>query len=146
MRHATVSTDRTEQTAGVWIDELCVELADDDRAYAYRVLTAVLHALRDGVSVADATRLSAEMPEPARSIFCENRSPSTTSAHRCDPVMLLGRVGHETGLQGGTETFFAVAAVMRVLRHHVSASELDHLVECFRHAFESDPTDQPSDR
>jgi len=46
--------DRSVEKAHIWINDLAEELGTGDRHYAYRVLRAFLHALRDHLTVKDA--------------------------------------------------------------------------------------------
>jgi uncharacterized protein (DUF2267 family) len=43
--------DRSTEKANVWVDELADELGTDDRRYAYRILRAFLHTLRDRLTL-----------------------------------------------------------------------------------------------
>jgi len=43
--------ERSVEKAHIWLNELAQELGVDDRQYAYRALRAVLHALRDRLTV-----------------------------------------------------------------------------------------------
>jgi len=119
--------ENSTEKAYAWIDELASELGTDDRANAYRVLRAVLHALRDRVTVDEAAQLAAQMPALIRGIYYENWDPSTTPRSYRDPDTFLQGIASEALLHGETEASFAVAAVMRTLRRHVSTGELDQV-------------------
>src|ERR687886_176925 len=53
--------DRTVQETNIWLGEIAEDLGPD-RQVAYRVLRAVLHALRDRLTVEQAAHLSAQLP------------------------------------------------------------------------------------
>ena len=55
--------DTTLQTTNHWLHELMAELGWDDRHRAYQALRAVLHALRDHLTVV------ARVEEGARAVF-----------------------------------------------------------------------------
>jgi hypothetical protein len=53
--------DRSVEKTHIWLNELAAELGAEDRKYAYRVLRAVLHAVRDRLTVDEtAQRVSAD--------------------------------------------------------------------------------------
>ena len=53
--------DKTVQTTNAWLKEI-MEVTGPDRHRAYRVLAAVLHALRDRLTVDEAAQLGAQLP------------------------------------------------------------------------------------
>jgi len=55
--------DRSVEKTHVWLNELAAELGREDHQYAYRVLRAVLHAVRDRLTVDEAAQLAAQLPE-----------------------------------------------------------------------------------
>jgi uncharacterized protein (DUF2267 family) len=115
--------DRSVEKTHIWLNDLAEELATDDRHYAYRVLRAFLHALRDHLPVDEAAALAAQLPIFVRGIFYEGWDPSRTPEHARDLDSFLQRIANEAGLAGETEASFAATAAGRVLRHHVSAGE-----------------------
>jgi uncharacterized protein (DUF2267 family) len=90
------------EKAHIWLKELAEELGTDDRQAAYRVLRASLHALRDRLPVNEAAQLAAQLPTLIRGIYYEDWVPGSE-----------------------TEASYAMAAVMRVIRRHVSAGEVE---------------------
>ena len=115
--------DRAVEKAHIWLNELAFELDSGDRRYAYRVLRAFLHALRDHLSVDEAAQLSAQLPILIRGIYYEGYDPSRTPEHARDLASFLDRIAAEAALAGETEASFAAVAATRVLRRHVSAGE-----------------------
>lgn len=63
-------------TAHVWLRRITDDLATEDRAFAYRVARAWLHAVRDRLEVAAAAHLSAQLPELLRGAFFEGWVPT----------------------------------------------------------------------
>jgi len=61
--------DKTVQTTNTWLKEI-MEVTGPDRRRAYRVLAAVLHALRDRLTVDEAAQLARSMHEPNTSCKC----------------------------------------------------------------------------
>ena len=117
--------DRSVEKANIWVNDVAAELETDDRHHAYRVLRAYLHALRDRLTVTEAAQLAAQLPLLIRGVFYEGWTPGSAHRGRRDAARFLDDVADEALLHGETEASYAVAAVARVLRRHVSAGELE---------------------
>jgi len=111
-----------------WIEDAAAALGTEDRHQAYSTLKAVLHALRDGMTVEAAGRLAAELPDRLRWAFYEGWVPSRVPMTYHDRDEFLRRVASEAELTGPTEASYAVASVMPVLTRHVPAPELDRVL------------------
>ena len=72
--------------------------------------------------------LAAQLPMLIRGMFYEGYRPSRTPLHYRDPVEFAERVRRSAGYVGDTEAWFAVEAVAKVLRRHVSAGEIEDVV------------------
>jgi uncharacterized protein (DUF2267 family) len=68
--------DTTIQTTNIWLDEIMQELNWDDRHRAYHALRAVLHTLRDRLSVDEVAQLSAQLALLVRGAFFEGWHPA----------------------------------------------------------------------
>jgi uncharacterized protein (DUF2267 family) len=117
--------ERSVEKAHIWLKETCEQLGDADRQYAYRVLRAVLHTLRDRLTPDEAADLAAQLPTLIRGIYYEDWRPSRTPLDIHDVSGFLGQVAIRGQLAGETEASHAVSAVAHVLQHHVSAGEID---------------------
>ncbi|HEV3318243.1 MAG TPA: DUF2267 domain-containing protein [Solirubrobacteraceae bacterium] len=117
--------ERSVEKASIWLDDLASELGDDDRQYAYRVLRAVLHVLRDRLTIDAAAKLAAQLPTLIRGIYYEDWDPSRTPmpAHTVDTF--LEHVVSEGRFSGETEASVAVTAVAAVLRKRLTLGEID---------------------
>jgi uncharacterized protein (DUF2267 family) len=117
--------ERNLQKMNEWIKEIEAELGVENPHSAYKALRAVLHALRDRVTAAEACDLGAQLPLIARGIYYEawkpNRSPqafrhaeafleriSTEFASEADPTLLL-------------------QAVLKVLAREIDPGVLEHV-------------------
>jgi uncharacterized protein (DUF2267 family) len=120
--------ERSVEKAHVWLNEVAGELGTEDRQYAYRALRAVLHTLRDRLTVDEAAQLAAQLPTLIRGIYYEEWDPSRTPLPFHDAKSFLDHVVAEGRLAGETEASFAVSAVAAVLREHVSPGEIEDIL------------------
>jgi uncharacterized protein (DUF2267 family) len=109
----------------VWLKEIAQALGVEDRVYAYRVLRAVLHTLRDRLTVDVAAKFAAQLPTLIRGIYYEDWDPSRTPLALHDVDAFLDHVAGEGRMAGETEASVAVSAVARVLREHISPGEIE---------------------
>jgi uncharacterized protein (DUF2267 family) len=120
--------DRSVEKAHIWLNEIAAELGSEDRQYAYRALRAVLHTLRDRLTVDVAAKLAAQLPTLIRGIYYEDWDPSRTPLAIHDVGAFLDHVAREGRMAGETDASLAVTAVARVLRAHVSPGEIDDVL------------------
>ena len=66
--------DKTLQTTHLWLDEIQAELGPD-RQVAWKVLSVVLHKLRDRLPVQLAAHLGAELPLLVRGVYYDQFQP-----------------------------------------------------------------------
>ena len=126
--------DRSVEKTHIWLSDLAEELGSEDRHYAYRVLRAFLHALRDHLPIDEAASLAAQLPIFIRGIFYEGWDPSGTAEHARSLDAFLARIANEAGLAGETEASIAATAANRVLTRHISAGEAGSVLhELSRH-------------
>jgi uncharacterized protein (DUF2267 family) len=67
--------DKTLQTTNIWLNEIQEELGPD-RQVAWKVLSVVLHKLRDRLPVPLAVHLGAELPLLVRGVYYDQFQPS----------------------------------------------------------------------
>ena len=120
--------EHSAEKTHIWLKEIAAEIGDEDRQYAYRALRAVLHTLRDRLTVDVAAKLAAQLPTLIRGIYYEDWDPSRTPLPIHDVKAFLDHVASEGRLAGETEAAVAVTAVARVLRGHVSPGEIDDVL------------------
>ncbi len=122
--------DSTIHTSRVWFRDLMqtLELPDDEAGRGFHALRAGLHAIRDRLPITEAVHLGAQLPTLVRGVYYEDWRPSRTPAPIHDVDGFLRRVAEDGHLAGETEASHAVGAVMRVLRRHVTAGEIDDVL------------------
>lgn len=124
--------DRSVEKANIWIKDMAQELGED-RPDAYRALRAVLHTLRDRLTVDEAAQLAAQLPLLIRGVFYDGWDPSRTPVKYAHAQQFVDRVRDEANLAGETEASYAVTAAARVLRVHVSEGEFDDVLAILPH-------------
>jgi len=117
--------DRSVERSRAWLDEFAGQLGVDDRRYAYRVMRAYLHALRDRLTVEEAAQLAAQLPDLIRGVYYEGWRPSSTPVKYRGLGEFLDRIAADAELEGETAASYAVSASAAVLRRHVSPGEID---------------------
>jgi uncharacterized protein (DUF2267 family) len=113
-----------EHTARTWLDAVMGCLGTTDRRYAYRVLRAWLHVVRDRLTVDAAAHLGAQLPELLRGVFYEGWRPSDTPK-RYDKAEFIGRFAADATI-AVADVPHAVACVSSALRVRFSPGTLDH--------------------
>lgn len=116
--------DDAVQSANVWVNQVDAATGWDHKDRAYRLLRAVLHALRDQLSPDEAAQLGAQLPTLVRGIYYEGWNPSKTPARirKADDFIEKVQIAFRTDPLGDAPE--AIAAVIGVLRAHVSAGEM----------------------
>lgn len=120
--------ERSAEAARIWYGDVAGELGTEDLHYAARALRAVLHALRDRLTVEESAQLAAQLPTLIRGIYYEQWKPGATKHLAHDIDVFLEHVAAEGRMAGETEASHAVAAVARVLHRHVSEGELEDVL------------------
>jgi uncharacterized protein (DUF2267 family) len=119
------AVDRSIEKTNEWLNQLSSELGKpDDRRYAFRVLRAFLHTLRDRLPVNESADLAAQLPVLLRGVYFDGWRPSKVPLKYHDIASFLDELAREAGLTGRTEAAYAAEATARVLGRHVSDGEL----------------------
>lgn len=121
---ATELFAETIEKTGRWIDDLMTELGVSDSRQAYSVLRAVLHVLRDRLSVDEAVNLGAQLPMLVRGFYYDGWRPEGRPAKYRHKAEFINRVAEEYPGLGITEREVAVEAVFRVLSRHITGGEV----------------------
>ena len=119
--------DSTLQVTNTWLNDIRGEMGWEDRQQAYHALRAVLHALRDHLTVEDAAKLSAQLPLLVRGIYYEGWHPAGKPLklrHQEDflaPIALAFRDSRDVRPED------VARAVFRVMSRHITEGELQHV-------------------
>jgi uncharacterized protein (DUF2267 family) len=117
--------DHTVQQTHIWINELDARLEWNNKARSYRLLKAVLHALRDSLQVNEAADLGAQLPGLLRGAYYEQWRPSTTPTKNRKIEDFLGRVDEQFRKDPLANSAQAVMAVFQLLSKKISEGEIE---------------------
>jgi uncharacterized protein (DUF2267 family) len=120
--------DETLQKTNTWLKEIEAELGPD-RQRSYQALRAVLHCLRDRLSVDQAAHLAAQLPLLVRGIYYEAYRPAGKPKKvRARDEFLKHVSGHFDNVRPiGADD--AARAVFGVLGHHCDPGEVRNVIE-----------------
>lgn len=130
MTSATVSAfETTLQKTNVWLKDLISELHWEgyDHEQSYHALRAVLHALRDRLTVEEASDLAAQLPMLMRGIYYEGWTPAKTPVTERSREAFLAHVAEQFPSESVTQTEDVTRAVFRVISKHVTGGEIEDI-------------------
>jgi uncharacterized protein (DUF2267 family) len=121
---AIAPIERTVRTTNAWIEELGEQLGWPNQQRSYHALRAVLHALRDRLTVAEAVDLGAQLPMLVRGLYYEGWTPNGKPIKERRKEDFLAHIA--ATFPGEPEVFpeEVAWAVFAVLQRHVSAGEI----------------------
>jgi uncharacterized protein (DUF2267 family) len=122
--------DHTVQLTHVWINELDDRLGWNNKARSYRLLKAVLHALRDWLPANESADFAAQLPQLLRGAYYEQWRPTTTPAKSRGKADFIVRVEDLFKRDPLTQSSHSIIAVFELLNKKISRGELDDV----RHA------------
>jgi uncharacterized protein (DUF2267 family) len=116
--------DSTLQKTAAWLNDVSAELSLHDRHQAYQALRAVLHALRDRLTVEEVTQLGAQLPMLVRGFYYEGwtLSGKPVKWHKAE---FLAHITKDFPLADEIDPERVVSGVFSVLARRVSAGEID---------------------
>ncbi|MGI9516146.1 MAG: DUF2267 domain-containing protein [Pirellulaceae bacterium] len=122
--------DTTVQKTRQWINEIMSELDWDDPDKAYAALRIVLQALRDRLSVDEATDLASQLPTLIRGIYFESWKPRSVPVRQHSLTEFLAPVAQRFSGEPSMDSERICRSVMKVLASHVSEGEIDDIKAC----------------
>jgi uncharacterized protein (DUF2267 family) len=114
--------DKTLQTTNIWLNEICDTLGPDRRV-AWKVLSVVLHKLRDHLPVPLAAHLGAQLPLLVRGVFYDQFQPEKQPL-KCNFEEFVAEVGEWLSDTRPVNPQDAITAVFAVLSHHVAPEQI----------------------
>jgi uncharacterized protein (DUF2267 family) len=137
--------DRTLETTHVWLNEICTDLGPD-KQLAWKVLSTVLHKLRDRLTLNLAAHLGAQLPLMIRGVYYDQFEPGKMPSEFRSREEFVGEVAEWLSDSRPVDPEEAIRSVFRVLSRHISDGQIskvrDALPKNLRQMWESaeDPT------
>jgi uncharacterized protein (DUF2267 family) len=117
--------DSTVHTTNIWIKELAESMeCSEDRQRAYQAMRAVLHALRDRLSVHEAADLAAQLPMLVRGFYYEGWHPEGKPLRERRKEQFLAHIENALPNLPDADPAFLTSEVFRLLSRHVSPGEI----------------------
>ena len=119
--------DSTIHTTNVWLNELMERMGWQDKHRAYHALRAVLHTLRDRLSVDQAAALGAQLPLLVRGFYYEGWHPHGKPVKERKKEEFLSHVAAAFRDDVDVDPEAVTRAVFQVLAKHVTPGEVEHV-------------------
>ena len=116
--------DKTLQTTNIWLNEV-MERVGPDRQVAWKVLSTVLHKLRDRLPHELAAHLAAQMPLLVRGTFYDQYEPGRIPSDCRTYEEFCAEVAEWLSDIRPVDPAVAIGAVFEVLSRHVSAGQIE---------------------
>ncbi len=124
--------DTTLHKTHAWLKEIMQELGTEDRHKAYLALRAVLHALRDRLTVEEVAQLGAQLPMLIRGLYYEGWDPTGKPLKERHKEEFLRHIyqAFKTTRTGepDVDPEEVARAVFKVLCRHISEGEIEDIL------------------
>ena len=118
--------DKTLHTTNHWLEQIMVDLGPD-RQIAWRALGAVLHTLRDRLTLGLAVHLGAQLPMLVRGLYYDQWHPSDKPLKERTGEDFLKHVQERLAGVRPINVTTATQAVFGVLDHYIDPNQLAHM-------------------
>lgn len=115
--------DRTIQVTNIWLDEI-MEQVSSDRHIAWKVLSTVLHELRDMLQPDLAAHLGAQLPLLVRGTYYDLYEPSKQPTQLRTRHDFVAEVEKSLSEVRRIDPELAIGAVLGVLNRHISDGQV----------------------
>jgi len=117
--------DSTIHTTNAWLQELMLRLGWRERHRAYHALRAVLHTLRDRLTVDEVATLGAQLPMLVRGIYYEGWHPAGKPLPERHKAEFLARVAAAFRDDPEVDPEQVTRSVLGLLSKHVTEGEIE---------------------
>jgi uncharacterized protein (DUF2267 family) len=117
----------TVHKSNAWLTDIMRRMGWDDRQRAWAALRAVLHVLRDRLSVEEAVSLGAQLPLLVRGAYYEGWRPNGKPERIRRREQFFERVGAELRGYDDMDLEELTNVVLDVTAEHISPGEAGHL-------------------
>uniref|UniRef100_UPI003F9CFA71 DUF2267 domain-containing protein n=1 Tax=Mycobacterium sp. TaxID=1785 RepID=UPI003F9CFA71 len=113
-----------------WINDVAREFDTEDREFAYRVLRAWLHTLRDRLTVEASAHFAAQLPDLIRGIYYAGWNPSAVPENY-DAEAYAARFAREAIIapDDGGEKVQPDPATTATVLHHLPPPQMDKALD-----------------
>jgi uncharacterized protein (DUF2267 family) len=120
---------RSTQTTHVWVKQASEELNWKDERRTFLALRAVLHALRDRLTIEEAVQLGAQLPTLIRGSYYDGWRPKKTPVRDSTRYGFLGEIqaAFAKTHDPNVDSIHIARAIFRLLNKKVSAGEINDL-------------------
>ncbi len=115
--------DHAIDSAHTWVNDVAKEFDTEDREFAYRVLRAWLHTLRDRLTVEASAHFAAQLPDLIRGVFYQAWNPNTVP-DKYDAKAYAVRFAREANI-ALDEVDRAASATTAAVLHHLPVALID---------------------
>ena len=115
--------DRTLETTHIWLNEICKELGPDKQV-AWKVLSTVLHKLRDRLTINLAAHLGAQLPLLIRGVYYDQFEPSKMPTECRSRDEFMAEVSEWLSDTRPVDPDLAVRTVFKVMSRHISEGQV----------------------
>ena len=122
-RTKVTALDHAIDSAHTWINDVAREFDTEDREFAYRVLRAWLHTLRDRLTVEASAHFAAQLPDLIRGIFYQAWNPNAVP-DKYDAEAYTVKFSREANI-ALDDVGKAAAATTAAALHHLPAAQID---------------------
>jgi len=118
--------DKTLETTHIWLKEIMIDLGPDKQV-AWKVLSTVLHKLRDRLSINLAAHLGAQLPLLVRGVYYDQFEPAKMPSECRSREEFLAEVAEWLSDARPVDPEDAIRSVFKVLSRHVSQGQIGHV-------------------
>jgi len=115
--------DRTLETTHVWLNEICRDIGPDKQV-AWKVLSTVLHKLRDRLTINLAAHLGAQLPLLVRGVYYDQFEPGKMPSACRNREEFIAEVAEWLSDTRPVDPELAVRSVFGVLSRHISEGQI----------------------
>lgn len=116
--------DHSVQLTHIWINAVEARAGWDNKPRAWRLLKAVLHAVRDWLPINEAADFAAQLPTVLRGVFYEGWRPATVPVAERSKAAFIGRIEREFHNDPLDDAEQAIGAVFDIIADKVTAGEI----------------------
>jgi len=117
--------DKSIQTTNIWLNALMAELGPD-RQVAWKVLSTVLHKLRDRLPLSLAAHLGAQLPLVVRGVYYDQFEPAKLPVD-CKLEAFIEEIAEWLSDARPIDPRLATQAVFALLSHRVERGQIEKI-------------------